>query len=89
MSYRGIVFSRRLENDIDDYMSGVAEPMEPRSIIDNLYSRRLWGKVARSPKRLAYYFKRSGEYVQVGTYRPFKYIHADNYEFNLHGPRNS
>ena len=89
MSRRGIVFSTRLENDIDTYMSGIGEPMEPRSIIDNLYSRRLWGKVARSPKRLSYYFKRSGEYVQVGTYRPFKYIHADNYEFNLHGPRNS
>lgn len=87
MSRRGIVFSTRLENDIDLYMQEVGEPMDPRTVISNLYTRRVWGKLARTPKRLAYYFKRSGQYVQIGASRPFTYIWSDNYDSRNHGPR--
>ncbi len=71
---RGIIFNRRLEARIDNYMESHRSAMDPRTVIHNMFQRGLWPKTEQTPKRLSYYFRVSGKYSKVGTHRPFTYV---------------
>lgn len=80
MSNRGIVFTKRKERNIEAYMVEQLAPMTSGTILLNLKDRGQWGKAEFSAKRVTQFFKRHGDFVQVGPRRPFTYIHRDNYK---------